>query len=113
MEKIDFATLIKESEADAGLVFNSEGYVLDSHKVSNQNNVSAMASVLTTMSDEFLQDIMAAKSSNSISLASEKGLVLINKYNNDNIVCLMTKDISKLGVMKLTLKKVMPKQFNK
>lgn len=98
--------LVKESQAESGLVFDTEGHVLDSYNVTNENNVSAMASVMATLSDEFLQDIMGAKHSKIISLASENGFVIINKLNDEQSICLMTKDLSKAAFMNLTLKKI-------
>ncbi|CAM1370328.1 hypothetical protein [Tenacibaculum xiamenense] len=109
MEKVDLTMLIEKSQAESGLVFDSEGHVLDSHNVSNENNVSAMISVMATMSDELLQDTMGAKASKLISLASESGFIIINKINKDQSICLMTKDLSKANFMKLTLRKIVSK----
>ena len=101
--------LIKELQAESGLVFNSEGQVLDSYNVSNENNVSAMAGVIATMSNEFLKDTMGAKSLKIISLASDSGLVILNKISKDEYICLMTKDPSKAAFMELTLRKLVSK----
>ena len=101
--------LIEELQAESGLVFNSEGQALDSYNVSNENNVSAMASVLATMANEFLKDTMGAKNSKLISLASESGLVIINKISDGEYICLMTKDLSKAAFMELTLRKLVSK----
>ena len=56
MEKLDLTSIVEKSQAELGLIFDSEGHVLNSHKVSNENNVSAMIGVIVTMANELLQD---------------------------------------------------------
>ena len=108
MGKVNLKTLIEESKADSGLVFNAEGHVLDSHNISNENNIAAMAAVIITMSSEFFQDALNSKTLNQLVLASDEGISVINKYDDDHIVCLLAEDISKLAIIKLTLKKIIP-----
>ncbi|MCO7185664.1 roadblock/LC7 domain-containing protein [Tenacibaculum sp. XPcli2-G] len=105
MEKANLQTLIKESEADKGIVFDSEGHVVDFYNISKENNIAAMANVILTMADEFFQDTLNSKSLNQLVLTSNDGLIIINKYDNHTI-CLLTNDVSKLAMIKLTLKKI-------
>ncbi|MGG6231304.1 hypothetical protein [Tenacibaculum sp. SDUM215027] len=106
MGEVSLQTLIEESEADKGLVFNSEGQVIDSYNISKENNIAAMANVIVTMTHEFFQDTLDSESLDQLVLTSKEGLVVINKYDSNHIVCLLADDVSKAAMIKLTLKKV-------
>ncbi|REH48732.1 hypothetical protein C7448_1058 [Tenacibaculum gallaicum] len=106
MGEVSLQTLIEESEADKGLVFNSEGQVIDSYNISKENNIAAMANVIVTMTHEFFQDTLDSESLDQLVLTSKEGLVIINKYDRNHIVCLLADDVSKAAMIKLTLKKV-------
>ncbi|MEE3998968.1 roadblock/LC7 domain-containing protein [Tenacibaculum sp. FZY0031] len=106
MGEVNLQTLIEESEADKGIVFDSNGQVVDSYNISKENNVAAMASVIVTMAHEFFQDALESESLNQLVLTSNEGLVVINKYDNNHIVCLLADDVSKVAMIKLTLKSV-------
>ncbi|AZJ35785.1 hypothetical protein [Tenacibaculum singaporense] len=106
MGEVNLQTLIQESEADKGIVFDSKGQVVDSYNISKENNIAAMANVIVTMAHEFFQDALESGSLNQLVLTSNEGLVVINKYDNNHIVCLLADDVSKLAMIKLTLKNV-------
>ena len=109
MEKLDLTSIVEKSQAESGLIFDSEAHVLDSHKVSNENNVSAMIGVIVTMANELLQDTLETKIgdyANAISLASKSGFIIIEKISKDQFICLITKDLSNANFMKLTLRKI-------
>ncbi|MFT7898928.1 hypothetical protein VBY74_02975 [Tenacibaculum ascidiaceicola] len=106
MREVNLQTLIQESEADKGIVFDSEGQVVDSYNISKENNIAAMANVIVTMAHEFFQDALESESLNQLVLTSNEGLVVINKYDNNHIVCLLADDVSKVAMIKLTLKNV-------
>ncbi|MDO6676817.1 hypothetical protein Q4517_14820 [Tenacibaculum sp. 1_MG-2023] len=106
MGEVSLQTLIEGSEADKGIVFDSEGQVIDSYNISKESNIAAMASVILTMADEFFQDTLESENLNQIVLTSNEGLVVVNKYDNNHIVCLLSSDVSKLAMIKLTLKKI-------
>lgn len=106
MGEVNLQTLIQESESDKGIVFDSEGQVVDSYNISKENNIAAMANVIVTMAHEFFQDALESESLNQLVLTSNEGLVVINKYDNNHIVCLLADDVSKVAMIKLTLKNV-------
>ncbi|NVK08584.1 MAG: hypothetical protein HWD89_05990 [Tenacibaculum sp.] len=106
MEEVSLRALIEESEADKGLIFNSEGEVIDSHNITKENNIAAMANVIVTMTHEFFQDALESESLDQLVLTSNEGVVVINKFDNNHIVCLLADDVSKAAMIKLTLKKV-------
>lgn len=106
MEEINLQMLVEESEANKGLVFDSEGHIIDSYNVTNEHNVAAMLAVMVTMSHEFFEDVLESDKLNQLVLNSNNELVVINKYSNERIICLMAEDISKVAIMKLTLKKL-------
>lgn len=106
MGEVNLQALIEESEAIKGLIFNSEGEVLESYNISNENNIAAMMAVIVTMSHEFFEDVLESDKLNQLVLNSNNELVVINKYSNKHIVCLIADDVSKVAIMKLTLKKL-------
>lgn len=106
MGEVNLQTLIQESEADKGIIFDSKGKVVDSYNISKENNIAAMANVIVTMAHEFFQDALESESLNQLVLTSNEGLVVINKYDNNHIVCLLADDVSKVAMIKLTLKNV-------
>ncbi|CAM1361974.1 conserved hypothetical protein [Tenacibaculum sediminilitoris] len=106
MKKTDLQGLIQETKAEKGLIFNSEGYVIDSYGMTRDNNAAAMANVIVTMSNEFFQDTLATESLKQVVLTSDEGLAIINKLDDDHIVCLLTNDISKAAMIKLSLRKI-------
>jgi len=106
MGEINLQMLVEESEANKGLVFDYEGHVIDSYNLINEHNVAAMLAVMVTMSHEFFEDVLETDNFNQLVLNSNNELVVINKYSNKHIVCLMADDVSKVAIMKLTLKKL-------
>ncbi|RKF03859.1 hypothetical protein C8N26_1488 [Tenacibaculum lutimaris] len=108
MKQADLQTLIEESKADRGLIFNSEGNVIDSLNISKENNVAAMANVILTMANEFFQDTLQSDKLNQIVLTSPEALAVVSKYDDSHIVCLLANDTSKEAIIKLTLKKITP-----
>ena len=106
MGEINLQMLVEESEASKGIVFDSEGHVIDSYNITNEHNVAAMLAVVVTMSHEFFEDVLESNNLNQLVLNSNDELVVVNKYNDEHIICLIADDVSKVAMIKLTLKKL-------
>ncbi len=105
MGKVNLKMLVDEAKADSAMVFDTEGHILDSYNLPNENNVSAMAAVIMTMSEEFFQDALDSTDFKQLVLKAKHGMVVMNRFSEEHVICLIAKDLANAAIMKLTLQR--------
>ncbi len=100
--KIKLDALIESIGVEAGLVFNTDGVLLEFQQLEYPGNIAAMSGVLLTMCKELLEDLKYGVT-NELILQGEKGLFFVKKLKNDEYLGLFTKDPSKLGLIHLKM----------
>lgn len=109
MGGVNLQMLVEDSNSESGLIFNSEGVLIDSHNLEKPTNLAAMAGVITSMSNEFFQDSLNVQFYNQLTLNSNDGLIIINRVDENLYVALFTKDTTKVGLIGLILKNIKQK----
>jgi len=95
---IDINTLVEETGAESGLVFNIDGILLKSVNLEYDGNVAAMIGMILKMSLEMSEDLNNGDLK-QIMIKNNDGIVVANKDHDDNCVALLSKDISKMGLL--------------
>ena len=95
---IDLTTLVQETGADSGLVFSIDGVLVESVNLEYDGNVAAMIGMILKMSLEMSEDLNNGNLK-QLMIKNEDGIVVASKDENDNCVALLSKDLSRLGLL--------------
>lgn len=109
MDKLVLSDLLEITRADGALIVNTEGELIKSENVENNNNVAGMLAVIVDMCKGFSSDVKIGKFKQLI-LKSEGGLFIIDEIENYGIVALYSKDLTKGGVIKIAMDKLQTKK---
>jgi len=89
--------VVKEIEADAYLVIDLEGNVIESLNVDFADNIGLMTEVAFSMCKDLSEDLKNGELEQLITKTS-KGIMITSKVKN-NIISILSKDFSKLGIL--------------
>ena len=89
--------VVKEIEADAYLVIDLEGNVIESLNVDFADNIGLMTEVAFSMCKDLSEDLKNGELEQLITKTS-KGIMITAKVKN-NIISILSKDFSKLGIL--------------
>lgn len=95
---IDLNTLVEETGAESGLTFNIDGILLESVNLEYDGNVAAMIGMILKMCLEMSEDINNGDLK-QVMIKNKDGIVVANKDQADNCIALLSKDISKMGLL--------------
>ncbi|MRX39509.1 hypothetical protein GJU43_09495 [Flavobacterium sp. LC2016-23] len=95
---IDLNTLVAETGAESGLVFNIDGILVESVNLEYDGNVAAMIGMILKMCLEMSEDVNNGDLK-QVMIKNNDGIVVANKNSDDNCVALLSKDISKMGLL--------------
>ncbi|MEO8240059.1 MAG: roadblock/LC7 domain-containing protein [Flavobacterium sp.] len=95
---IDLNTLVAETGADSGLIFSIDGILIESCNLEYDGNVAAMIGMILKMSLEMSEDLNNGDLK-QLMIKNNDGIVVANKDHNDNCVALLSKDLSKMGLL--------------
>ncbi len=102
---IDLGILIQSSGADGALVINQKGELVSSLGIAHESNIAAMISASLTMLNGLSKDLFQTELV-QLTCKAESGMYIIQKFDDDNIVCLNSYDLSKVGYIMMALKSV-------
>ncbi|WP_244283527.1 roadblock/LC7 domain-containing protein [Flavobacterium hercynium] len=89
---------MEETGAESGLVFNIDGILVESVNLEYDGNVAAMIGMILKMCLEMSEDVNTGELK-QVMIKNLDGIVVANKDQGDNCVALLTKDISKMGLL--------------
>ncbi|MCV9932068.1 roadblock/LC7 domain-containing protein [Flavobacterium sp. LS1R47] len=95
---IDLNTLVTETGAESGLIFSIDGILIESVNLEYDGNVAAMIGMILKMCLEMSEDINIG-GLKQIMIKNDGGIVVANKDQDDNCVALLSKDVSKMGLL--------------
>lgn len=101
-EIVNLEALRETCGAEAALVINSGGELLEAINMNHEDNIAAMTGVITKMAQDLSEDLNI-NSLKQFMIRSEKGIFIVNKFSNDFIVGLFSEDVAKAGIMMLSL----------
>jgi len=95
---VDLNTLVEETGAESGLSFNIDGVLLESVNLEYDGNVAAMIGMILKMCLEMSEDVNNGELK-QVMIKNREGIVVANKDEQDNCIALLSKDISKMGLL--------------
>jgi len=95
---VDLNTLVEETGAESGITFNIDGILLESVNLDYDGNVAAMIGMILKMCLEMSEDVNNGDLK-QVMIKNNDGIVVANKDQDDNCVALLSKDISKMGLL--------------
>ena len=97
-KKIDLKQVLETTGADAVLIADKDGNLIEAINVEHDKNIAAMTEMAFSMCRDLSSDLqngdldqLFAKSSN--------GFFIANKLNSEHILMLLSRDNSKLGLL--------------
>ncbi|MFH6995509.1 roadblock/LC7 domain-containing protein [Flavobacterium sp. FlaQc-48] len=99
---IDIDTLINETGADSGLIFNTDGILIKSVNLQYDHNVAAMMGIIIKMCQEFTDDLENGLT-RQVMIKNNNGIVVANIDSYDNCVALLSKDNTRIGLLLLKM----------
>ncbi|MEO8534894.1 MAG: roadblock/LC7 domain-containing protein [Flavobacterium sp.] len=87
-----------ETGAESGLIFNIDGILVESVNLQYDENIAAMIGMILKMSSEMSEDIKNGDLK-QLMIKNENGIVVANRDSDDTCVALLSKDISKMGLL--------------
>lgn len=95
---VDLNTLVEETGSESGITFNIDGVLLESVNLEYDGNVAAMIGMILKMCLEMSEDVNNGDLK-QVMIKNNDGIVVANKSEDDNCVALLSKDISKMGLL--------------
>lgn len=106
MGELQLNDLLKHTKADGAIVLDTNGEVIDSLLVSSEKNVAAMLSVLIRMCKDLSVD-MEIGTFKQIVIKAVDGVFIVDKMHEDDVIVgVYSKDVSKGGLIKLSMDKL-------
>ncbi|WP_271785334.1 roadblock/LC7 domain-containing protein [Aquimarina algiphila] len=96
-KKIDLDKVLKSTNADAVLIMNNDGIVLDSLYLEYENNIALMTKAFYTMCNDLSKDLEIGEV-DQIMTKSAEGFFIANRLDEKSIIISVSKDISKIGL---------------
>ncbi|KFF04830.1 roadblock/LC7 domain-containing protein [Flavobacterium reichenbachii] len=95
---INLNTLVEETGAESGLSFNIDGILTESVNLEYDGNVAAMIGMILKMCLEMSEDVNNGDLK-QVMIKNNDGIVVASKDSEDNCVALLSKDVSKMGLL--------------
>jgi predicted regulator of Ras-like GTPase activity (Roadblock/LC7/MglB family) len=95
---IDLQTLVEETGAESGLSFNIDGILNKSVNLEYDGNVAAMIGMILKMCLEMSEDVNNGDLK-QVMIKNNDGIVVASKNQDDNCIALLSKDLSKMGLL--------------
>ena len=96
--KKELEIILEEAQIDNILIFTSEGYLIESNSFDYDGNYAAMCGMITKMCQETIKDLQYGNI-DKITIHADKGLIMVNRFDEKNYMACFTKDSSKQGVL--------------
>lgn len=106
---LDLAGFLKLTNADGALIINANGELLDSQNINFENNFAAMMGVMLKMANDFSEDIKIGNLHQFV-FKAEEGVFIVDKFDDDFIVGIYSKDKSKAGLIMMSMDNLSKKQ---
>ncbi|WP_271782326.1 roadblock/LC7 domain-containing protein [Aquimarina algiphila] len=97
-EKMDLKKVLKSINAEAVLIVDNDGNMVDSLNIEYDTNVALMTETLFTMCKDLSKDIGNGEL-DQIMAKSSDGFFIANKLSSESIIISISKDISKIGLI--------------
>ena len=104
-EILDISSFLEKTNADAIIILNFKGELIESKNIHKPNNIAAMIGVMLTMVSSFAEDTKIGTLTQCVCKA-EDGLFIINKLDDESIVGVISKDITKVGLIMMSMNKL-------
>lgn len=104
MKNLDLSNLLKQTGSDGALIANLKGELIESENIEHSNNISAMLGVISTMVNDFSNDIGMGEFRQFL-FKAEKG-VFIADIIEDFIIAVYSKDIARAGLIMMSMDKL-------
>ncbi|MBL0736528.1 hypothetical protein JI750_06495 [Flavobacterium sp. GN10] len=95
---VDLQTLVQETGAESGLSFNIDGILNESVNLEYDGNVAAMIGMILKMCLEMSEDVNNGDLK-QVMIKNNDGIVVASKNQDDNCIALLSKDLSKMGLL--------------
>ncbi len=102
---VDLNIVLQSSGADGALLMDGNGKLLDALDIEYDGNVAAMTNMIIKMVNGLSNDLGQGDIV-QINCKSEEGIYVVHRINQDNIICLLSRDLSKIGYIMMALKAV-------
>lgn len=99
--KTNLELLIEKVDVNGGMIFNSEGVLLESYNLDYPGNMSAMSAMIANVSKELLENLKSGMITELI-LKADQGLFFVKYIGQDEWLTLFTEDLSKMGLIHLS-----------
>lgn len=106
MSDVELVDLLKLTNADGAILVNLKGELIKAENIEASNNVSAMLGVLVSMCKGFSEDMKIGEFKQLI-IKSSEGVFIADEIEDLGIIGLFSKDLTKGGVMKIALDKLL------
>lgn len=103
MKEYKLSDLLDHTRADGAIILTPEGQVIESLSIEKDKNVAAMLGVLITMCKDLSTD-MGMGVFKQIVLKADEGVFIVDKIQQDDVIVgIYAKDVSRGGLIKLTM----------
>ncbi len=107
-KNFDLTDFLKLTNGDGAIIFNQEGKLLDLVNIDKAKNFAAMSSVMIKMANEFSEEIKIGGLKQFI-FKAHKGVFVLNNFDKDFIVGVYSEDITKTGMIMLSMDNLLKK----
>ncbi len=94
---LNLEKVIEFTGAQAAMILDSEGNLIDSTNISFEENIAAMTEMAFTMCKDLSEDLNNGCLEQLMAKTSE-GFLIANKMKSEHIIAALCKDHSKLGL---------------
>ncbi len=106
--EFDLSDFLKLTQADGIAIFDFKGKLLEAKNIEKAENFSGMSSVITKMAKEFSKEIAIGDLTQLI-LKANQGIFVINHFNKDFMVGIYSSDITKTGLIIMSMDNLIKK----
>lgn len=106
MKNVELVDLLKLTNADGAILVSLKGELIKCENIKSSDNISAMLGVLMSMCKGFSEDMKIGKFKQLI-IKSSEGVFIADEIEDLGIIGLFSKDLTKGGVMKIALDKLL------
>lgn len=109
MNKLELSDLLKLTDAEGALIVDTKGKLIKSENIKSENNIAAMLSVMIDMCKKFSED-MGTGDFTQLIIKMQEGVFIIDELDNLGIVAIYSRDLTKAGLMKVAMDKLIKEQ---
>ncbi len=107
-EDFKLSDFLKLTKAEGAVILNAKGELIESENVKKAKNFAGMSSVMIKMAKEFSNEIGIGNLKQYV-FKAEKGVFILNNFEKDFIVGVYSKDITKTGLMMISMDNLIKK----